>query len=271
MRFVTPPTRLESVLAYMLSVLTTLVWVGCVMPGGELPGVGWDSDAATPLHRAPVILVPALLLLTILPVSFTLSRRRPGLMSVLASTDAFVALYAALAFGFSRRPTDAAGLVCLGLLTLLGTLSSLEAYRALRLARRGEESGELPRWLRGLRLAICILVLVVPSRFLLQGTDERASWLGPFVFIAISAAGAQMARTGRGLRRTAAVLQLALAVHVVVTLRWTLVDQFPTPTHITLPGQITLMVAGVAAGVALAQLLALLRRGPEAVPLPTGS
>jgi hypothetical protein len=267
-RFVTPPTRLESVLAYMLSALTTLVWVGCVMPGGELAGVGWDSDAATPMHRAPIILVPALLLLTILPVGFTLSRRKTGLLSVLASTDAFVALYAALAFGFSQKPTDAAGLVCLGLLTLLGALSVLEAYRGMRLARRGQEDGDLPRWLRGMRLAICILVLVVPSRFLLQGTDERASWLGPFVFIAISAAGAQLARTGRGLRRTAGVLQLALAIHVVITLRWTLMDQFPTPTQLTLSGHITLLVAGVAAGVALAQLLALMRGLRTPAPTP---
>ncbi|MDJ0976457.1 MAG: hypothetical protein QNJ98_18505 [Planctomycetota bacterium] len=258
MTFILPPTRTQAFFAYLLSTLTTLLWVGCVIPAGTLADTGLLDDFATPIHREAILLVPALLLLTVLPVGFTLSRREEGVMSVLASTDAFVAFYAGIALLAQQPMTGPAAVTAIALLFSLGGLSTLEALRAMRAARDTEAL--VPRKLRGARLALCVLVLMVPPQFLLEEDTELASWLGPFLFVAVSAAGAAFARSGRGLRFTAAILQLLLAVHVAITLRWTLLepDGDASIQVLRLPGEITLALAGGVLLVALLQCLVLL-------------
>ena len=63
MTLLAAPSRLASFLAYALSGATTLLWVGCAIPSGPLVVASAISDAATPLHRESLKLVPALLLL----------------------------------------------------------------------------------------------------------------------------------------------------------------------------------------------------------------
>ncbi len=251
------PSRVEAVLAYSLSALTMLLWLGCVVPSGDIEVVAGapapPGDAATPLHREAQLLVPALLVLILMPVGSTIARRFVGQMATLATTDAFVALYAATAFALQLAPDVAANHVLVILLFLLGGLSVLEVWRCLRAGRRIPA----PHKLRGARLALCVLVLVIPSRFLIHGDTERASWLAPFLFVAISAAGARLALSVRGLRLTGALLQLLLAAHVTITLRYTLYEGAPAITAWNLPGQLTMAVAFSVAGVALLQVLAL--------------
>lgn len=251
MAFTPPPSRTQAVFAYVLSALTTLLWLGCVIPGGKLADPTLLDDLATPMHREALLLVPGLLLLTVLPVGFTLARREEGLLAVLASTDAFVALYAGIVLTSIQTIQGPSGVAALALLFTLAVLSGVEAWRCLRAAR---QRGAVPRALRGARLALCILVLMVPPQFLLEEGTERASWLGPFVFVALSAAGARLARTGRGLRLTAGLLQLLLAVHVLITVQYTLFEATEPAVieRVTLAGQLT---RGVAAAVLLAAVL----------------
>ena len=266
----TTPSRLEAVLAYLLSALTMLLWVGCVVPSGDIvPPLGADplpGDAATPLHREAQLLVPALLLLILMPVGSTISRRFVGQMATLATTDAFVTLYAAVVFALHLSfASVAADHIVVALLFLLGALSVLEIYRCLRAGRLTPA----PHRLRGARLALCVLVLVIPSRFLIHGGDERASWLAPFLFVAVSAAGARLAYSVRGMRLTGAVLQLLLAVHVIITLRLTLGETEPIITHWNLPGHLTMAVAIAVGGVALLQVLVLaIPGGAQSEPEP---
>nr|MDJ0522741.1 hypothetical protein [Planctomycetota bacterium] len=181
------PTRLEALLAYALSALTTLLWVACVLPAGELAEVGATSDDAVPLHRAAILLVPALLLLIATPVGCTLARRERGMRALLATTDAFVAFYVALALWAEGMVVDASTTVGVLLLLLVGSLSLLETFRAVQV--RDDRLGP-PLVLAGARLAICVLVLVVPSYLLRFGAD-RGSLLAPFFLIAVGAGGAR--------------------------------------------------------------------------------
>ena len=261
-----PRLRFEALAAYALSGLTSLLWVACVIPAGPLLDPSQPEEVTTPMYREAVLLVPALFLLTVLPVGFTLARRTHGLTALLASTDAFVAFYSGLAFLLLNRPLDPAGTVCVALLFAMGTLSSLEIWHSLR----GREGGRSLQAAQGTRLALCILILVVPSRFLLETGAERASWLGPFVLIAISAAGARLATSDRGLRRTGALVQLAVAVHIAVTLRYSLLHASPLFISIDVPGEATLLLAGLLVVFAALQFLSLLRtpaRSGQGVPV----
>lgn len=266
MQQIPPPTRLEAIIAYTLSAVVTLLWIGTVVPGGTIEGVSNHTDAATPLHRDAALLVPGLLLLIALPVGFTLSRRRAGLAGVLATTDAFVALYAAVALWRVALPSDLAGRILIGVLFLLGALSLIEARRCIREARGERRGRPLPGWLRGARLAVCLMVLILPPRFLMESHVERATWLGPFLFLALSAAGAQLARSGRGLRRTGALLQLVIALHLLIALRMTLMEKEPVIEQLGYFGRATFGTAMAAAGLALLQLLVLMRRRPTEMP-----
>ncbi len=265
MTFTVPPTRTQAFFAYLLSGVTTLLWVGCVIPAGKLVDASLLDELATPIHREAVLLVPALVLLTVLPVGFTLARREEGLMAVLASTDAFVAFYAGIALLVRQPLTGPAAVAALALLFTLGGLSTVEALRAMRAARH--EHFAIPQKLRGARLALCVLVLMVPAQFLLVEGTERASWLGPFLFVALSAAGARLAGSGRGLRVTAALLQVLLAVHVLITLRWSLLesDGAEELARLGVFGTVTLALAAGVLVIAVLQCLALLSgiREPE--------
>src|SRR5687767_13418696 len=116
-----PPNALW---AYAISAAATMLWVGCVLPAGHLADASLLEDFRTPIHRTPVLLVPALLLLIVAPVAVTIARTTVGLRAILASTDAFVCIYAAVALwalepcqGVMFRVLDGA-LVVLGLLSI---------------------------------------------------------------------------------------------------------------------------------------------------------
>ncbi len=213
-----PPPNGSQLLAYSISALTTLLWVVCVLPAGELVTGGY-GDLSTPMFRERTFLVVALVLLIAGPAGLVLARRRAGLLSVLAATDAFIALYVAVvltAVGAYQIRTAA---ILVSILFLLGALSVLES---IRLARSGPDLIE-PRW-RGVRLAICVLVLLTPSFFFVQGDRELASLLAPFALLAISTGGAILARTIDGLKLTASLIYVALALHVLLTIRFTLFE-----------------------------------------------
>jgi hypothetical protein len=267
------PTRLEAFSAYTLSALTTLLWIGCVLPAGPLthPELG-GSDAAVPLHREALLLVPALLLLVLVPTGCTLARRFHGMRSVLAGTDCFVATYAAVALGITLwqlagqhwSRLDLPSLIALLLMLTLGAMSGIEAWRQAR----GPARRPVPRVFAGARLALCLLVLIVPGHLLLHPNVERASLLAPFLFVAVSAGGAALSRGLRGLRRTAAVLQVLLAAHVFITLRYTMFGRDDPPVApsimgVELPGQITLALAAAVVTLAGIQVLLLLGGSDE--------
>lgn len=237
------PTGRGPLLAYAISALATFFWVACVLPAGETaagihadevtptgregqlpaqPSDGvQDRDAeVTPMRRERWLLVPALLLLIAGPVGIILSRTRRGLASVLAATDAFVAIYMATVLtGWGAMSGTVSG-VLVGLLYGLGAVSLLEV---IRLLRRGDDA-VVPAPFRGVRLALCLLALLTPSWFLVKGGCELASLLVPYGLIAVGTGGAVVARTADGLRLTAAILHLAFAAHVFIVLRYTLFE-----------------------------------------------
>ncbi len=249
------PSRLETIPAYVLSAITTLLWVACVLPSGTLAQPDLNEDWATPLHREPILLVPALLLLIAVPTACTISRYRRGMRGVLASTDAFVMCYTGIALLAEGLANDLQTLIGIVLLFAVGALSILEAIRCTRQT----PPDDMGHSMAGLRLALCIMVLVVPMSLLIEPNVERASLLAPFVFVAISAAGARLARDMRGLRRTAALLQLLLAMHLVVTIRYTIYRAEPTLADVNMAGRVTMGLCLVVAGFALLQLLLLMR------------
>ncbi|MDA1195157.1 MAG: hypothetical protein O2894_08220 [Planctomycetota bacterium] len=259
------PTRGEGFIAYLLSALTTLLWVGCVLPAGETLASVSSPDAATPVHRDAVLIVPALLLLIVVPVGSTLALRRHGVRAVLAGMDAFVVLYVAVALLGYRLVGDGPALVFLITLFALGGLGLLEVARhTIPDGERGEQSA-----LSGARLALALLVLVLPLHVVMHPQVERASLLGPFLFVAVSAAGSRMARDMRGLRRTTAILQLLVAVHLLITLRYTLFRTDPAIESLYWTGKTTLALAGAVVLVALIQLLMYVRSGPTVVESAT--
>jgi hypothetical protein len=217
------PTARGRGIAYAISMLGTLLWAGCVLPAGRIEA-GYLEDLSTPLGREAWLLVPALLLLIVAPVGVVLSRTRVGLAAVLAATDGFVAFYMATALTMWGAFRGVVSAVLVGLLFVVGTMSAIEMVRLLR---RGPDAETTP-YLRGLRLALCILALLTPSWILVQGGRELASLLVPYAIIAVGAAGAAMARTSLGLRLTSAILVLAFAVHVFVVLRYTIFDSADT-------------------------------------------
>ncbi len=255
------PTRTEALLAYGISALTTMLWVACVLPAGDLAVAGATADDAVPLHRQAILLVPALLLLIAIPVGCTLARRERGMRAVLSTTDAFVAFYVGLALLAEGVVRDMATVVAVLLLFAIGTLSVFETRRATR----ADEAR--PRRLQafaGSRLAICLLVLILPLHILLRPDIERASLLAPFFFVAVSAGGARLARNMRGLHRTGALLQLLLAAHLLITLRYTIYATNPVLTEVMPTGHVAIGVAIGVAALALLQLIVLFRRGPAA-------
>lgn len=257
-----PAGRAVGWAAYALSSLSALLWVAAVLPAGRLVNAADRSDLGTPIHREALLLVPALLLLLLLPVGMTLARRLQGAQTVLAATDAFVAIYAAIVLWKLGGPRDVARPVFTVLLAALGAISLLEVRRCIRSPARPLA------WplLRGLRLAICVVVLMTPTRFLLQEAKERASLLAPFGLIALGAAGSLLARRTETLRAVSALAQLALALHVYVTVRYTLEDRAPPIAHVGPAGRIALMLAAALVVVAAIQALLLLlawRRSPQ--------
>lgn len=253
------PTVRGRAIAYAISMLGTLLWAGCVLPAGRIPE-GFLEDLSTPLGREAWLLIPALLLLIVGPVGVMLSRTRVGLAAVLASTDAFVAFYMATALTVWGAFYGTVSAVLVGLLWGVGAMSAIEVGRLLR---QGPDA-DLTPYLRGLRLALCILALLTPSWVLVQGGRELASLLVPYAIIAVGAGGAAMARTELGLRFTSAILHLAFAVHVFVVLRYTIFEAAdearPPISEVTAFGWFTLGVSALILLFASVQVIRLGRR-----------
>lgn len=242
----------SSITAFALSAATTLLWAGSVMPSGPLEGPA-DVEAATPMVREAWLLVPALVLLIVAPVGVVLSSGRMGQRAVLAATDAFVALYAGGALLHHGTVTHLLPTLLVCVLLLVGAMSLIET---VRLMIRSDDS-RLPTWLRGARLALCLLVLLLPARSFVASEQEASSLIGPFILVALSAGGALVARTVAGLRVAAALVHVGLACLAWLTLRFTLQDGWPPYERISTIGRATM---GLAMGVvALAVLLFLLR------------
>ena len=263
-----PPTSTSAFLAYAMSGLTMLLWVACVLPAGTLVDAGVTEDLTTPLFREAWLLVPALLLLIIAPVGMVLSTTRGGRLGVLALTDAFIAGYAGMGLWLSGVPVLGAlnrealppvgtlltsvvirlPAILVGLLLALAVLSLIETFRILR---SGPDARVAPL-LKGVRLAVCTMVLITPTVLVSLGGREVASLLVPFALVAISAAGATFARAPLTLRFTASLVHLALAAHVLITLRWTLFDG---DTPFATVGPIGWATLGCAAGILLLAVL----------------
>jgi hypothetical protein len=188
-----------------MSALATLLWIGCALPSGLLESAGPADDAATPFFREPWVLVPAITLLVLGPVAVALTPSRAGRLMILAATDSFVTVFAALVLAVRPRGWSSltggggVGYALLLALDLLALLSLLETSRLLR-----GRVGAPGRWLGGARLALCLLVLAVPAQLLLVAGQERALLLAPFLLVALSAGGARLARTRAGLGVAAA-------------------------------------------------------------------
>ena len=254
------PTAHGRAIAYAISMLGTLLWAGCVLPAGQI-AAGLLEDLSTPLGREAWLLVPALLLLIVGPVGVILSRTRVGLAAVLAATDAFVAFYMATALTLwgAFRGT------CLRGAGRLAVTSSAPCRRSRWCACcGGDPTPRLTPYLRGLRLALCLLALLTPSWILVQGGRELASLLVPYAIIAVGAGGAAMARTELGLRLTSAILILAFAAHVLVVLRYTIFDRTsagrPAIHEITAFGWFTLGISVLMLLLASVQVVRLARR-----------
>ena len=118
------PTARGRAIAYAISMLGTLLWLGCVLPAGRI-AAGWLEDLSTPLGREAWLLIPALLLLIVSPVGVILSRTRVGLASVLASTDSFVAFYMATALTMWGAFRGTVSAVLVGLVCGVGAMSAI--------------------------------------------------------------------------------------------------------------------------------------------------
>ncbi|MFV1957983.1 MAG: hypothetical protein ACC662_01085 [Planctomycetota bacterium] len=244
-----PPTPVGAALAYAISSLTMLLWVACVLPAGPLGDAAAPTDYATPMWRESWFLVPALLLLIIGPTGVVLSHTRTGRLAVLSAMDAFIAGYAGLALVGWSEIRDGVSAILVALLVGLGALSLYETARVLHAG----PDAEVRPFLKGIRLAICTLVLLTPAWFLMREGRELGSLLVPFALIAISSGGAAFARAPLGLRFTASLVFLALAAHVFVTLRFTLFDGQPALERVGRMGWLALGLAGFVGLLALLQ------------------
>jgi hypothetical protein len=207
------------------------------------------------------------------PAAVALTSMRLGRLMILAATDAVVSLYAALVLTVrpgmpaSLRVEPGAPLALLVALYVLGVFSVLETRRLLRGDMRPPAFH-----LGGLRLALCLLVLVVPAGSLLTPGQDRALLLAPFLLVAISAGGARLSHSAEGLGLTAALVHLALAGHLVVTLRYTILRAAPHLVDLRLPGRVTLdlvwAVLALAALQAFIHLVLSMRRRAQGAPAP---
>lgn len=261
------PTALESRLAYVAALLSTFVWVAAVMPGVVLADRALADDLASTMHRGAVFLVPTLLLLVAMPVAAVLARQPLALRGLLAWSSVFVATYTACALlasspsGFRRIAAVALGVVAVAAVrdaVVLGRAASDDADP------RGPRTADV-------RLAVSLLAILTPAGLLASGQDEQATWLAPFVFLAVAAAGERFAATLGVLRSTAVLCLVALGLHLVVGVRYALDVASPASAAWTAWGAATLVLAvAVLACLAgwgvVATLRARLARAPEPAP-----
>lgn len=259
------PGPLETRLAYGVALFSTFAWVTAVMPGVTLRDPSAEDDLAATLLRGAVYLVPALVLLVAVPVAVVLARHTVALKGLLAGASVFVALYAGAAM-LAARPTG----FRVAVVVALALVAGVAVRDALRLARTAADAPETPRT-GDLRLAVCLLALLTPVGLLFQGPDERATWLVPFVFLAVAAGGERFARGLRGLRRAAVLCLVTLALHLTVGVRYVLTAAEPAPAGWTPWGVATF---GLACALLLGLLVwggLLLRGGRPAAAAPVGA
>jgi hypothetical protein len=261
------PGSAETVLAYLGAGLATLVWVGCVIPGARLSEATRDDEAATALGRGAIFLLPALFLYVTGSVGTTLAARGTALRAALAAGDGFVTLYVAGALSWAKL-SDGGLMAIVGVLIVVGLLSLREAVRVVVGGgdAEGEDAPVAPpggRW-GDVRLGLSILVLIAPAWLFSNPQSERASLLAPFFYVAVSAGGARLAKTARGLRLTAALLMALLAAHLVVAIRWVLDEGSPAVAGTTAVGHATVAAAAVVFVLTVARVVLIARRRGEA-------
>jgi hypothetical protein len=255
------PDATEIRFAYGTALTASFVWVACVMPGVRLVDPSLPDDLAAPMHRGSLYVVPALLLLVAIPISVVLSRQRLGLRGLLAWTSTFVALYVGVALAASH-PRGFVWVV-IGALAVIAGLSAREGWLIGRAGLRDLSDDVVPRG-GDVRLALAILALLTPAGLLVTGVDERATWLAPFVFLAIGAAGERFAYTLRSLRIAAAVSLITLAAHAAVAVRFSLDDGSPASSGQTAWGVAAFVLALLVLALAIGWTVTLvLRRRPR--------
>lgn len=238
------PSPRETGLAYAVATASSLVWIACVVPGVELAEGGIPNDHATPMARATMLIVPALLFLVAGPVGAVLARNIAGYRALLAASDAFIAFYFGGALWFKGPHDTARVLVTLGLVAV-GIAAVIECVRAARAGASTEETEGEPGATPdtdvdggrgGVRLALSILILLTPASLLAEGGGERASYMAPFAFVAVSALGGRLSRTLTDLRLTTALLLVILGGHLAISVRYALNEGLPHPLRWTAAG-----------------------------------
>ena len=243
------PSPTEVRLAYAVALLSTFVWVAAVMPGVRLADATLADDLASTMHRGAVFLVPALLLLVAVPVAAVLARQALALRGLLAWSAVFVALYTAVAL-WSAGPRG----LQWGIVAALVVVTVASVRDALLLGRAAPDdagAGAGPRT-ADVRLAVSLLALLTPAGVVALGHDELGTWLVPFVFLALGAAGERFATSLRVLRIAAVLCLLTLALHLVVGVRYALTVATPASAGWTTWGTTTFVVALVVLALLLA-------------------
>ena len=231
------PSPRETTLAYGTTGLASLVWIACVVPGAILADPSVASDLATPMARGALFLLPALLLLVTLPIAMLLASRPDSMRSLLASSDAFVTLFAA-GILLAGRNGDTPRLVAALALLVLCIVAVRDAFRPAKAGPRPEAdaAGVVAGGGGSLRLALAVTALLMPASLLTRGPVERASYLAPFAYVALSALGSRLAHGLVGLRLTAALLLVGVAIHQIVAIRYAVEDGVPPATGWTPAG-----------------------------------
>jgi hypothetical protein len=224
------------------------------------------------MARATLLLVPALLFLVAGPVGAVLARNVAGYRAMLAAADAFIAFFFGGALWFSGTAGTVRTLVTLGLL-VVGVAAVIECVRAARSGGDVVPDGtpadgdgaeaQAPRTDRrgsGLRLALSILILLTPPSLLASTGGERASYLAPFAFVAVSALGSRLSRNLVDLRLTTAALLVILAAHLAVSVRYALNEGLPHPLRWTPAGWVAFGLAFAVLGLAALWAAALVAR-----------
>jgi hypothetical protein len=238
------PSPRETSLAYGTTGLAALVWIACVVPGVVLADATLADDLATPMARGALLILPALLLLITGPIAVLISGRPETLRSLLASGDAFVALFSAGVMLHARRGDTSRLVAAIGLLVLFA-VAVRDAIRPA-FAAPSPDGAPLRRG-GGLRLALALAALLMPASLLTRNSGERASLLAPFAYVALSALGSWLARGVIGLRLTAALLLVGVSAHLAIAIRYAIEDAAPPYERWTIAG-------GAAFGFALVTL-----------------
>jgi hypothetical protein len=234
------PSPVETRLAYVTALIATFVWVAAVMPGVRLADRSLADDFASTMHRGAVHLVPTLLLLVSMPVAAVLARQPVALRTLLAWSSVFVAAYTASAL-WGTGPTGFRVVVAVAL-----TVVAVAAVRdAVVLGRASDDADPRGPRTADLRLAISLLALLTPAGLLASGRDEQATWLVPFVFLSVAAAGERFGQALGSLRGTAVLCLLTLALHLVVGVRFALDEAAPASATWTGWGTTTFALASV--------------------------